>query len=95
MILRWSALSHLDRDAIFEFIKQDSPRAAIMVDERIDAHAKQLLLFPDSGRLGRVPGTRELIVPGTSYLIVYQLAGDVIRLLRILHGAQEWPGRTE
>lgn len=91
MILRWSARSRDDRDAIFDYIRQDSPRAAVMVDERIAAHASQLLSFPESGRPGRVLGTRELLVPGISYVIVYQQIGDVIRVLRVLHGAQAWP----
>lgn len=91
MILRWSALSRDDRDAIFDYISRDSPRAAIMVDERINEQARQLLAFPDSGRLGRIPRTRELLVHGTSYIIVYQRIEHLIRVLRVLHTAQAWP----
>ncbi len=43
------------------------------------------------GRNGRVPGTRELVISGTPYIAAYRLAGNALRILRIIHGAQEWP----
>jgi toxin ParE1/3/4 len=47
------------------------------------------------GRPGRVEGTRELAFPPLPYIAVYEIAGDrdEVRLLRILHGAQQWPQR--
>lgn len=46
---RRSALA--DRDAIFDHIEADSPRAAVTVDERIEEAAQQLVDFPEIGRL--------------------------------------------
>ena len=43
------------------------------------------------GRKGRVANTREWVVSGTPYIAVFQIAGDVITILRVLHGAQAWP----
>ena len=42
------------------------------------------------GRLGRVEHTRELVAH-RSYVLVYDLAGDIVRVLRVLHTAQQWP----
>ena len=43
------------------------------------------------GRLGRVPGTRELVTPRTPFIVPYKLEGEVIQVLRVFHGARRWP----
>jgi len=89
--LEWSRLALEDRDRIFDYIEQDNPFAAIAVDERISAQVGLLLTFPECGRPGRVDGTRELVVAHTPYIVAYQIAGETVRILRVLHGAQLWP----
>jgi toxin ParE1/3/4 len=37
-----------------------------------------------------MPETRELVVSGTPYIVVYLISDDV-ELIRVLHGAQQWP----
>ncbi|CAM5279242.1 MAG: type II toxin-antitoxin system RelE/ParE family toxin [Xanthobacteraceae bacterium] len=91
MKLVWSAFAPADRDGIFSHIEAENPRAAIAVDERIAAAARLLLDFPESGRPGRVAGTRELVVIGTPYIAAYVVMPDTVRILRVLHGAQRWP----
>lgn len=49
-----------------------------------------LASFPSIGRTGRVDGTRELVA-FSNYVVVYQGAPDAIRILRVLHAAQQWP----
>jgi addiction module RelE/StbE family toxin len=88
--LLWSAFALADRDGIFTHIQADNPRAAIAVDERIAAAAR-LVDFPESGRPGRVAGTRELVITGTPYIAAYAVTADTVRILRVLHGAQRWP----
>lgn len=46
---------------------------------------------PRMGRLGKLEGTRELVVPGTPFIVVYRVANGVVEILRIIHGAQHWP----
>ena len=46
---------------------------------------------PELGRPGRVPGTRELVVLHTPYIIPYRVREDVVEILRIFHGARRWP----
>lgn len=91
MKLTWTAFALADRDEIFTHIEADSPRAAIAVDDHIAQAAFRLVEFPESGRPGRVPGTRELVISRTPYIAAYVLAPDSIRILRVLHGAQMWP----
>jgi plasmid stabilization system protein ParE len=50
-----------------------------------------LLDFPASGRVGRIAGTRELVINGTPYVAAYAVTDTTVRILRVLHGAQEWP----
>jgi plasmid stabilization system protein ParE len=45
--------------------------------------------MPHAGRIGRVAGSREITVPGTSYLVAYRIVEKTIHVLAILHGAQE------
>lgn len=91
MRLTWSAFALADRDDIFSHLEADSPRAAIAVDEHIAQAVLRLVEFPESGRPGRVPGTRELVIPRTPYIAAYTLTQDRVRILRLLHGARMWP----
>ncbi|MBD9667713.1 type II toxin-antitoxin system RelE/ParE family toxin [Variovorax sp. VRV01] len=93
MRLEWSPLAMDDRERIFDFIEQDDPRTAIAVDERISTQVLVLVQFPEGGRPGRIEGTRELIVRRTPYIVAYQVGQDCVRILRILHSAQLWPGQ--
>ncbi len=90
MKLTWSAFALSDRDAIFTYIEADNPAAAVLLDERIAA-ARRVLDFPASGRVGRIAGTRELVINGTPYVAAYAITETTVRILRVLHGAQEWP----
>ncbi|WP_310889386.1 type II toxin-antitoxin system RelE/ParE family toxin [Delftia sp. UME58] len=47
--------------------------------------------FPELGRLGRIEDTRELVISQTSYVVPYRVYGNVVRILRVLHCAQQWP----
>jgi len=91
MRLEWSQFALADRDTIFEYLEADSPQAAIIVDERIREQVEGLAQFPESGRTGRVEGTRELVIQRTPYVAAYRIAGDTVRILRVLHGARQWP----
>ena len=95
MKLVWTQHALADRDTIFDHLESDSPRAALKVDDQIVAAVRRLLDFPESGRLGRVAGTRELVVPHTPFIAAYVVTADKVRILRILHGAQIWPDQVD
>ena len=91
MRLEWSAYALADRIAIFDYIEADSPRAAVAVDDRIREQAETLAHFPNSGRPGRIEGTRELVISRTPYIVAYRITENTVRILRVLHGARRWP----
>jgi len=83
------ALEHLGRHAAA--IAQDSPAAARAQVARIRDSIAMLEAFPDTGREGRVPGTRELAAPRTPFVVVYRTEPARIVILRVLHGRQRYP----
>lgn len=76
---------------IFDYIEADNPQAAVIVDERISHHVQQLIRPPKSGRIGRVESTRELTIDRTPFIAAYRIVGNTVRILRVRHGAQQWP----
>jgi addiction module RelE/StbE family toxin len=80
-----------DRDSIFDYIEADNPCAAVIVDGRIAANIRRLEMFAETGRPGRVAGTRELVISGTPYSAAYRVTDATMLILRILHSAQLWP----
>jgi toxin ParE1/3/4 len=83
-----------DREAIFDYLEADSPRAAILIDDRIEAQVELLIDTPEIGRRGRIEGTRELVIPRTPYQPT-ELNVRPSRSCAFLHGAQEWPEEME
>ncbi len=90
MKLLWTRLARDDRLAILNYIADDNPRAALAMDDLIAEKAARLIDHPALGRAGRVEGTRELPVH-RNYLLIYDVADEQVRILRILHGARQWP----
>jgi toxin ParE1/3/4 len=91
MRLVWSPRARDDVRRAIRYIGRDNPRAAAQVGARIKAAAQRLVTFPELGRPGRVAGTRELVVPHTPNIIAYQIAGDDIEILAVIHAARRWP----
>jgi toxin ParE1/3/4 len=91
MRIRWlsTALRNLDHQA--KYIADHDPIAARNAVQHSRAAVDQLAEYPSMGRVGRVPLTRELIVGGTPWIIVYRVRADVVEIIRVLHGAQSWP----
>ena len=91
MKIKWVRLALNDLDEAVEFIAQDNPKAASRILKRIWAAVQMLADQPDAGRAGRVPGTRELVVSGTPFIIPYRVVENVVQILRVLHGKRRWP----
>lgn len=91
MKIRWSPTAISDVESIRDYIAQDSPPAARRVAQTIKESVGRLRSFPLSGRIGRVPGTRELVIPGTSYIAAYKINSDEVMIAAVLHGRQKWP----
>jgi addiction module RelE/StbE family toxin len=88
----WSPEGLDDLAALRAYIEKDNPSAAQRIALHI-IHNVEILLpaSPEMGRPGRVPGTRELVIPRTPFIVPYRLHDNTIQILRVLHGARRWP----
>ena len=90
MKVRWRPAAEADRDGIIEYIAQDDPVAAIDLGDAIDRRVAELPKHPKLYRVGRVKGTREMVVH-PNYIVVYRIVRSEIEILRVLHSARQWP----
>jgi addiction module RelE/StbE family toxin len=88
--VRWTPQAEQDRREVCDYIATDNPRAAARMDELFGIAVARLADFPHLGRVGKIPGTRELI-PHESYRIVYEIGGETVWILALVHVARQWP----
>jgi toxin ParE1/3/4 len=86
----WTRKAEQDRIRIWDIIAADNPRAATRMDQLFGEAAASLCEFPLRGRNGRVAGTRELI-PHESYRLVYEIDGQTVWVLALVHTSRQWP----
>jgi toxin ParE1/3/4 len=88
----WTEQAARQVDQAYDYIAlSNSEEVAAKVTTQIAASVQQLIRFPMSGRLGRVPGTRELLISNTPFIAAYTIHRDRIVILAIYHGSQMWP----
>jgi toxin ParE1/3/4 len=88
----WSPEAVADLVALRAYIEQEDPAAAQRVALHIARNVETLLPnHPNMGRPGRVPGTRELVIPNTPFIVPYRVVGSAIQILRVYHAARRWP----
>ena len=95
MQLKWTDLADIDLEKIEAHITEDnSPIVAIdVVMNIIDSTHLILPEHPHAGRQGRVKNTRELVIDGLPFIVIYRehVTANCIEILRVLHEAQQWP----
>jgi addiction module RelE/StbE family toxin len=91
MRVRWTRQASRRLEEIGDHIALDNPAAASRVVAAIWQKAETLGTYPLLGRVGRVQGTRELVISGTPYLVAYRVRGRQVAILAVFHGAQRWP----
>jgi len=79
-------LAHLRAD-----IARDNPKAANRIASALLEAVERLAELPNLGGPGRIAGSRELVVPGTPYVIPYRLRADRLEVIAVLHARQKWP----
>ena len=94
MKLTWSPEDVDDPVSLRAHISVDDPAAA----KRAAVHflhciEKLLSQNPQLGHPGRVPGTRELVIPKTPFVVPYRVRDTVVEILRVYHHARRWPKR--
>jgi toxin ParE1/3/4 len=89
----WSprAIGHLAD--LRAYIARENTGAAARTATTLLAAADRLAELPNVGRPGRVSGTRELVVPGTRFVIPYRVRGERLEIIAVFHGRQRWPKR--
>jgi toxin ParE1/3/4 len=76
----WSPEAIDDLAAPRAYIEQDNPAAAQRVVLRIIENIETLLPNnPEMGRPGRVPGTCELVIPRTPFIVPYRLVDSTLQ----------------
>ena len=91
MQVRWTSAATEDLENVANYLFENAPEHAARLTRELYKSASLLKKFPNRGRAGKKSGTRELVVRSLPYVIVYQVAADVVYIVRILHGAQRWP----
>ena len=88
--LEWKATAIPDLLAIVDYISDDNPDAAQALKDEIEAKTSRLPDNPHLYRVGRVDGTREMVVR-PNYIVIYAENTIAVTVLRVLHSAQQWP----
>lgn len=91
MTLRWTRRALRDMQHLYDYIADDNPAAARRMVSRIREAASHLRRSPQMGKQGRVEDTRELVIAGTPYIVVYRLEAEQLQITTVIHGAQRWP----
>jgi toxin ParE1/3/4 len=90
--ISWAEQAATQLQQAFDYIALSSrEETAVRIVEQILASVQQLAAFPLSGRTGRTPGTRELVVSQTPFVVAYAVEKGSVVILAIYHGAQKWP----
>lgn len=92
MKILWQTLAIEDLQSIQQYIAQDSPQSAALVVSAIFTYTESALTqHAEVGRIGRVAGTRELVVPRLPYVVPYRIKKDQIEVLAVHHTSRRWP----
>ncbi|MDZ4785720.1 MAG: type II toxin-antitoxin system RelE/ParE family toxin [bacterium] len=91
MKIIWTKLALSDLDAAYYYIFEAYSDAARSVIERVENILESLRQQPEMGRLGRVEGTRELVMPSLPFIILYRIKKKEIHILAFLHASRRWP----
>jgi toxin ParE1/3/4 len=93
MEIIWRRIALNDLEDVRRYIAQENPAAGARIRDAIRNAAERLAAHPYLGRPGRVEGTRELVVTGTPFIVVYRVLDNRLGILAVLHGARRWPER--
>ena len=90
MQIKWHEDAISDLVALRHHIAPDDSQAAQRIAAKILGRIKSLKVHPLLGKVGRIHSTREIVVIGTPYTVIYLPLSDTITILRVFHQAQMW-----
>ena len=91
MRIVWTEPAARALESIQDYIARENRRAAREVSQRVLKAVSQLGEHPKMGRMGRVRGTLELVIPGLPYIVPYRIKGEEVQILAVFHAARKWP----
>jgi toxin ParE1/3/4 len=93
MRIVWLPQARRNLDHQIRYIAERNPLAAVEQDAIVAAAVSRLADFPETGRIGRMRQTRELVIVGTPFLAIYRVHNhlDEVHIHRILHARQKYP----
>jgi len=91
MVIRWTTPATEELVSAYEYIATENPSAAREIMNHIWETVEVLARRPMAGRKGRVTGTRELVVPGTPFIVGYRIEKKEVWILAVMHAARKWP----
>ena len=90
----WTYGARNDLDEIVTYISRDSSTSAVAFLAEVLNSAESLMTLSDRGRIVPEladPQVRELFIK--NYRLFYEIQGDEVHVLGVLHGAREFRGR--
>ena len=79
-----------DHDAIEEFIAKENPAAGADLWLHIDDQVERLSDPLFYRRIGRVPGTMELVAH-ENYIVILEEDQKIVTVLNVVHAKRQWP----
>jgi toxin ParE1/3/4 len=76
---------------IREYIARENPQAARRVVTHIRNQTLTLAEQPNTGKLGRCEGTRELVITPYPYIVAYRIENEELQVLAVVHTSRQWP----
>ncbi len=91
MMLRWTPRAVTDLEEISDYLTAASPQTWEHLLQRLEHLTNALLDFPLLGKRGLVPGTREFVLAGTPYILVFQAKQDAVVIVSVRDGRMRLP----
>ncbi|MGY1425671.1 type II toxin-antitoxin system RelE/ParE family toxin [Lysobacter sp. A289] len=96
--LRYTDEAQQDLREVLRYGMSEGFPDTLAVVNEIEQRISTLASHPAAGRKGREPGTREWVLGGLPFIVVYALhpheqTPSEVHILNIVHGARRWPPR--
>jgi toxin ParE1/3/4 len=91
MRVRWTTPAREQFVAVYEYIAEENRAAAARTADEIWEGTELLGRHPLAGRVGRVEGTRELVIRGTPFIVAHRVEKNEVQILAVMHAARKWP----
>jgi len=91
MRVRWTTPAKEQFVSVYEYIGEENRSAAARTADEIWESTQLLGRHPMAGRVGRVEGTRELVIRGTPFVVAYKVEKSEVWILAVVHSARKWP----